>query len=697
MEESSQNTPISLFVEELYVARCKDTQEVPSREEFVRFSARMKDKVTGSFVNLRNQHIGALASTAISKSLRTRQNLKKVDLSMNVIKDHGFQTISHFVTLNRNVETFFISNNDLTDKSAIHFNTLILSNHLRSLNIGLMDSAVHQNNFTSITVEVIADALLKSDSLQALGLDGTKLDVKATSTAPTPELALVKLLQGNKTLLHLSLSNCKLQNDCFMNVIENGFCFNNSLRRLNISHNQLSAAIGERFADYMTQHTKEVVERDGAEDPEKDFDIVETDNYPNIFYLDASYNMFNSQTATAFASVLSRCDRLGFLDLSFNEIGDEGAKEFASALATNETLVELHIAGNGITSVGGIAIAKSLKTNKTLTTLNISKNKLGDETANAFSDAMKYNESLITLNFSTAMFSDKGGIKIAEATTQCPSLLNLDMSDNFFTEESGPALEKVFRENGTILKINVSGTQINHFSFRALNEICERNLRLLKQEQQKPLRNQYIRSQFSIVELGRKENILKELLDEKSQLQEEIDQLKETIQTLKEEEDLKSKDLSKQIQEKEQQMKTEAESFATKKEQFDEALKELNTKKEELQKAIEEQSKQNAELRAKVENRKGFLKKISDDFEENKAAKEEEVKKIMKAADELMRIAKDPEAIAALDKLPEFLVFEDENKKEEAPPPVTIPDQTPSQASEKGKKSSKKRSKSPKK
>ena len=151
------------------------------------------------------------------------------------------------------------------------------------------------------------------------------------------------------------------------------------------------------------------------------------------------------------------------------------------------------------------------------------------------------------------MLSNTGGIMIAQATQRCHSLIVLDMSDNFFTEDAGGAMEKTFRENGTILKINVSGTQINHFSFHALNEICQRNAALLKQKEQKPLRNQYVKSQYSVVELQRKEAILKQLLEQKENLQGQIDELNETIKALKEEEDMKSKDLTKQIQEKEQQ------------------------------------------------------------------------------------------------------------------------------------------------
>ena len=692
--DTPKSTSVSLFLEELYVARCTDTRETPSREEFMRFSSRLKDKVSGSFVNLRNQQLGISASTTLAKSLRPKQDLFKLDLSQNLIRDHGFQTVSHFVSLNKAIKVFNIGNNDLSDQSAPNFNSLILANHLRSLQIGNIDNSLHLNRFTSITVDAIADALLKTNSLQALSINGTKLDAKASSTAPVPEISLIKLIQGTKSLINLSMDNCHIPNDVFMNVIENGLCVNSSIQRLTISHNKFSPVIGARLAQYLLQKTKEIIVKQEEEGEEPEIEVVETDRYPHLFYLDASYNLFNAQTATAFANILTVYDYLAYLDLSFNDIGDEGALEFAKALPQNQTLVEIHLAGNNITSIGGIAIAKALIGHQTITHFDISKNKLGDDTAVAIANLLENNECLITLNVSTSMFSNKGGVKIAQATVKCPTLLYLDMSDNFFTEESGPSFEKVFRENGMLLKINVSGTQINHFSLKGLNEITDRNLMLLKQRQQKPLRNQYVKSQYSIVELHRKENILSELLDQKNELQLQIDQLKETIKTLKDEEESKSKDLSKQIQEKKQQIETEATQFAQKKEKLEEELKELNEKKDDLQLAIDHQNKQNAELRAKIDEKKKILKKMTDEFEENKAKKEEEVKNIMKAADELMNLAKDPEALAALEKLPEFLVFEEDAERQLT---TTVPQPASTAASKKTKKSGKKRSKSPKK
>ena len=688
--ETAPNPEQVSFLEELYVARCKDTHEQPSREEFMRFSSRLKAKVSGQVCSLRNQHLGVSAANTLSKFFRNRNDLIKLDLYCNLIRDHGFQVVTHFVQLNKYIKVFNIGCNDLTDKSAPQLAGVVSANHVHSLQIGTVEKALHPNKLTSITVDALSDAIIKTDSLYSLGLNGSSLGAKASPTAPPPAEGLIRMLSKSKSLLNLSLSNCQLNSDDMMQIIDDGFAFNSTLKRLDISGNQLSTNVGIKFAQYLMDNTKEMVVQPDAENPETDYEIITTTNTPHIFYLDASSNLFNTQVASMFAQVLNNYQYLGYLDLSFNQIGDEGAIEIANALSTNQTLVELHLAGNGITPIGGTAIAEALIANQTLTHLNVAKNKLGDETAKAIAEALLQNKSLTTLNISSSMLSNQGGIMIAQATQRCHSLLVLDMSDNFFTEDAGGAMEKTFRENGTILKINVSGTQINHFSFHALNEICARNAALLKQKEQKPLRNQYVKSQYSVVELQRKEAILKQLLAQKADLQEQIDQLNETIKALKEEEDMKSKDLTKQIQEKEQQMETEAASFKEKKEKLEEELKELVAKKEELQKALDGQLKQNAEVRAKIDDRKAVLKKMQEEFDAQKAAKLEEIENLQKQADELMKLARDPEALAALEKLPDFLQFEDE--PDETPQLIPLePEPAPVASSKRSRKSSKKK------
>lgn len=688
--DASSNTDQVSFLEELYVARCKDTLEQPSREEFLRFNSRLKSRSSGPICSLRNQHLGVSAANTLSKFLRNRTELVKLDLYCNLIRDHGLQVVSHLLHLNPSIRIFNIGCNDLSDKAAPYLAEIIGYGNIQSLQAGMIEKSLHPNKLTSVTLDAIAEAVIKSNTLKSLGLNGSAFSHKPIPNAPSAESSLIRMLSKSDSLQMLRMSNCEITSQMMLQVIENGLCFNSTLLRLDISNNNLNSTVGVRLAQYLLENTKELVIPPDVENPDLDAEVILTDNTPHLFYLDASHNQFNVQVASTFARTLETYNCLGYLDLSFNDIGDDGAIYLAEALKNNQTLVELHLSSNKLTSSGGIAIAEALKENETLTTLNLSKNKLGDTTAFAISDAIAQNKALTTLLISSAMLSNEGGIRIAQASPLCPTLVTIDMSDNFFTEDAGSAMEKLFRDNPTILKIDVSGTQINHFSFQALNDICTRNANMLKQKEQKPLRNQLVKSQYSVVELQRKKEILRHLVDQKNDLQEKIDRLNETIENLRAEEQINTSQMQKQIQEREQQMENEKTDFEEKMVKLQENLKELEDKKTEITATLDGQLKQIEDTQAKIKEKNEILQKMTEEFEAKKAEKLAEIEKINQAADELLKLSQDTEALAAMEQLPEFLVFEEDIKAEEERKAQAEAEAAAAEAAKKSKKKGKK-------
>jgi hypothetical protein len=650
------------FLEELYVARCKDTLEQPSREEFLRFNSRLKSRCFGAVCSLRNQHLGVSAANTLSKFLRNRTELVKLDLYCNLVRDHGLQVVSHLLHLNPSIHIFNIGCNDLSDKAGPYLAEIISYDHLRSLQVGITEKALHPNKLTAMTLDAISGAVIKSSILKALGLNGSALAHKPVPNIPSADIALTRMLSKSSSLEMIRLSACELTSQMVLEVINNGLCFNSVLKRIDISDNGLSPAVGIRLAEYLLEPVKEMVIPPDEGNPDIEGEIVVTSKSPHLFYLDVSKNQFTPAVAIAFAETLTVYPYLGYLDLSFNEIENEGAVRLAAILETNQTLVELHMAANAITSVGGIAIAEALKTNRTLTTLNISKNKLGDATAFALADALTTNPTMSAVYIASALLSNEGGIKLAEASIHCQTLVTLDMSDNFFTEGAGGSMEKLFRENPCILRIDVSGTQINHFSFHALNEICARNAAMLKQKEQKPLRNQLVKSQYSVVELQRKEAILSGLNAQRSELQEEIDKLDEQIHALKSDEEANATMLSKQIQERELQMKNDRTDFEEKMKKLEEDLKEFEQKKAEITLTLEGQLSAIQDTKTKTDEKKAILQKMTADFESGRSAKLKEIDEINGAADALLKLAQDQEALAAMEELPEFMIFEDDLK-----------------------------------
>jgi Ran GTPase-activating protein (RanGAP) involved in mRNA processing and transport len=590
----------------------------------------------------------------------------KLDLYCNLIRDHGLQVVSHLLHLNPSIRIFNIGCNDLSDKAAPYLAEIVSYGHLRSLQVGIIEKSLHPNKLTAITLDAISEAVVKSKSLLSLGMNGTSLSPRQSqANSVSAEAALTRMLSKSTCLKMLRLSNCEITEKAMMTVINLGLRFSASLTRLDISENNIPAVVGVRLSEYLLEPILEQVQ---GPDPESEPEVVETTQTPHLFSIDASSNAFDTSVATSFASVLTTYPYLGYVDLSNNKIDDDGVVALARALETNQTLVELHLASNRFTSVGGKALAEALRVNETLTTLNISKNKLGDQTGCAIADALQHNTALTILLIASAMLSNQGGIRLAQASPLCPSLLTLDMSDNFFTEESGSAMEKLFADNRTILKIDVSGTQINHFSFHALNQICARNAEMLKLKEEKPMRNQLVKSQYSLVELQRKEAILANLIQQRDDLQQKIDELEEQIRNLKADEEASAQNLLKQIQEKEVQVKNDRVDFEEKMRKMEEDRKLLEIKKAETSSAVEAQKATIRETREKTDTNKAALAKMNKEFETEKAALLKQIGEIKSASYALLKLSQDTEALVAMEQMPEFLEFPEDRPPEPVEP-----------------------------
>jgi len=640
---TESNEEILFFLEELYVSKCKDTLEKPMREEFLRFNSRLKSKVTGPSCVMRNQHFGVSASNTLSKYFRNRDDLIKLDLYCNSVKDQGFHVLSHFVQLNKNIKVFNIGCNDLTDKSAPQILGLIESNHVTSIQLGVLGKPIHPNNITPLTLFVISDILQKPNCLKSLGLSGSSFEKIPAPHVPFAEVSLAKIIKENKQLLHLAINRCGFDNERFLSFISDGLKNNSTLKRLSISGNNLQPDVGVKIAEYLNEPVMNTSEH----------------AYPRLFYIDMSNNCFNSEVAVLLSSALSTHHCLGYLDLSMNIIEDEGALAIANSLSTNTSLVELHLSDCKLSQKSGVMIAKALLTNCTLISVNLSKNKLGDETALAFSETLKKNSSMTNLNLASISMTSNGGIQLSMAADFCESLVSIDMSDNFFSEETGRIMEKIYKKNKNILKINVSGTQINHFSYQALNEICARNMAIIKKEEKRPLRSKFLKLKFIKTELDIKNRILRELSDKTRQLQLQIDEINSEIRVNQNDEDSTKNILTKNIVEREQFIELEKHEFKEKKQKLETMLSEQKAKKESLKSLLESQQRSTADTRIKIEEKKAILQKTIDDFEHERQLRNKEIEVLSKAADELFELSNNPEELSRFDELPQFITIED--------------------------------------
>jgi hypothetical protein len=97
-----------------------------------------------------------------------------------------------------------------------------------------------------VTLDALSDAIVKCDSLRALGLNGSVFSASKQNTA-LPEQALIQMV---------SKSNCPMQSTMMENVISMGLRFNPTLARLGVSCNTLKNSVGISLADYSSSRSR---------------------------------------------------------------------------------------------------------------------------------------------------------------------------------------------------------------------------------------------------------------------------------------------------------------------------------------------------------------------------------------------------------------------------------------------------------
>jgi hypothetical protein len=125
----------------------------------------------------------------------------KLDLYCNLIRDHGLQVVSHLLHLNPSIRIFNIGCNDLSDKAAPYLAEIVSYGHLRSLQVGIIENSLHPNKLTAVTLDAISEAVVKSNSLLSLGMNGTVLTPRqAQPNSVSAEVALTRMLSKSSCL-----------------------------------------------------------------------------------------------------------------------------------------------------------------------------------------------------------------------------------------------------------------------------------------------------------------------------------------------------------------------------------------------------------------------------------------------------------------------------------------------------------------
>ena len=289
-------------------------------------------------LDLSNTKLVATEDTvqALTTILQVNKTLTHLDLSANYFSDAGayyvFQSLQHntaLVYLNLR-KTGLVATEDISQALAT---MLKVNKTLTHLDLSW------NCYFSDLGAYCIFQGLQHNTSLVHLNLSNTELLVPTGTTAQ----ALTTMLQVNKTLTHLDISNNRNFTDLVPCVFQ-GLHHNTTLVHLNLSCTGLVA----------TENTVQAL-------------TTMLQFNQTIKHLNLSLNWtFSDAGAYCVCQGLKHNTSLAYLSLRNIGITDKGAEYIAQAIESNCSLQTLNVSKNRITHNGFAFIDKSLKTNTTL-------------------------------------------------------------------------------------------------------------------------------------------------------------------------------------------------------------------------------------------------------------------------------------------------------------------------------------------
>ena len=268
-----------------------------------------------------------------------------------------------------------------------------------------------RNNLAESGARSIFKGLYQNTTLMKLLLE------KNTITATNPDTArsLTKMLQVNKSLTHLDLSDNYLADSGARSIFE-GLQHNTTLMKLLLEKNTITAT--------------------------------------------------NPDTARSITKILQVNNSLTHLNLSRNSLSDLGARCIFEGLQCNFTLVKLSLRDNGITSTNldtATSLTKMLQVNKSLTHLDLSGNNLYESGAFCIFEGLQRNTTLLNLslegNAITVIDPDTARSLITMLQVN-RTLTHLDLSGNYLFDSGACCIFEGLQLNITLLNLSLKGNTI---------------------------------------------------------------------------------------------------------------------------------------------------------------------------------------------------------------------------------------------
>ena len=290
----------------------------------------------------------------------------RLDLCKQVIGPQGIQPLLDSMENSKQVNRVLLGNNIIGDLGG-----KIIADFIKSGKSTIKIWYIAGNQFTSIGIEPICDALLDDKLVNALWLKRNPLKAQGM-------YSIGRLLRFNTTIQTLDLLNCGLL-DSGVEILFASLNENQTLKHLYLSANGITPFGISYIRDYFKNGTSRIetlflgANRIGDEGAKIITDFFEYENKLE------RVNLASSRIGAEGMRWLSvaKLDKLKVLDIGYmrstmdlgelgNFIEDQGAEYLSDFLRNSKSLVSLNITHNHITQKGLQKIVNSLKLNESL-------------------------------------------------------------------------------------------------------------------------------------------------------------------------------------------------------------------------------------------------------------------------------------------------------------------------------------------
>jgi len=430
---------------------------------------------------------------------KTMPLLTHLNLSSNFIANKGAEILAHAISKSTVLNYLDLSNCKLQlqgllciSKSLVHVLTL------RYL-------ALNHNTISNETATQLAKAISKITKLENLGLQNCRLqengalvifasmrnkehmkslDVSHNKITKRSAAQLSSTLCTiANTLTHIKISNCKLRQNRFAELV-NSLQFTTSLVGLDISSNVISINVAHKLSSLIDQNCKlKILNVANCALQHDSFLMImkSIETARNIFHLNISGNVIAGDVAISLDNFLAnsnmlshlelsdchiqeedlivifeKVQSLSHLDLSFNTISNTSASKLAKALQNNVILEFLSLSHCRLQEIGINSITQTLSTNTSLKTLNLACHTIESQTAKSLSYLIITNAFLQDLDLSHCSFSDEGYDTITNVL-QVNQQLNLKIHN---CKQQLKNIAASFKNNAPLRHVNLESINI---------------------------------------------------------------------------------------------------------------------------------------------------------------------------------------------------------------------------------------------